>query len=622
MDVLFAVLPFAEVARPSIGVSTLQAAITRLGFTSRIQYFNITLAEQIGLDLYLRLANAFPPDTLIGEWFFADVVFGDQIPDERSYLTKVLPNYPDIPQILRARRVRHIFIERCVREIERQHPSVVGFTTTFHQTCACLAVASRLKQLPNPPLIMFGGANCEGEMGLQMLRSFPWIDYVCTQEGDIAFPMLIEQLLRDNDPRPVPGILRRGESTALTTPELVRDMDRLPVPDYHDYFEQFAQAQLQEQIQPNLSIETSRGCWWGAKNHCTFCGLNGANMHYRSKSPERALAEMQHLKQTYGPSQIECVDNILDLGYLRDFFPRLIASDLRVELFYETKANLKRDQLALLARAGVRTIQPGIESLSDHVLRLMRKGCTGAQNIQLLRWADEVGLSAAWNFISGFPGESPAEYDAMAQLIPLLTHLQPPTGCSPFRLDRFSPYHDAPEHYHLDRVRPTYSYYYVFPFGARDLARLAYYFDFDYADGQNPHTYIGPLTREVQRWWAAYQAGPEARPRLDLVQDGDLLVISDTRTCAVAPTHRLDGLAAAIYLRCDVAQTRQSLARNLGGPLEDADLEATLQMLLNARLLVELGGHFLSLAVFRSRTQQQEIWDHNDYIQLEEATAA
>ena len=49
-------------------------------------------------------------------------------------------------------------------------PRVVGFTTTFHQTCASLAVARRLKALPDPPLVVFGGANCEGEMGVQMLR--------------------------------------------------------------------------------------------------------------------------------------------------------------------------------------------------------------------------------------------------------------------------------------------------------------------------------------------------------------------------------------------------------------------------------------------------------------------
>ena len=47
--------------------------------------------------------------------------------------------------------------------------------------------------------------------------------------------------------------------------------------------------------QPSVFVETSRGCWWGERMHCTFCGLNGATMAYRSKSAPRALAELTHL---------------------------------------------------------------------------------------------------------------------------------------------------------------------------------------------------------------------------------------------------------------------------------------------------------------------------------------
>ena len=32
--------------------------------------------------------------------------------------------------------------------------------------------------------------------------------------------------------------------------------------------------------QPSVFVETSRGCWWGERMHCTFCGLNGATMAY------------------------------------------------------------------------------------------------------------------------------------------------------------------------------------------------------------------------------------------------------------------------------------------------------------------------------------------------------
>ena len=52
---------------------------------------------------------------------------------------------------------------------------------------------------------------------------------------------------------------------------------------------------------------------------------------------------------------------------------------LQLGVFYETKANLTKDQLRALREAGIGTIQPGIESLSTDVLRTMRKGTTAVQ---------------------------------------------------------------------------------------------------------------------------------------------------------------------------------------------------------------------------------------------------
>ena len=77
----------------------------------------------------------------------------------------------------------------------------------------------------------------------------------------------------------------------------------------------------------------------------------------------------------------------------------------------------------------------------------------------------------------------------MAELIPLLTHLEPPTGCAKIRLDRFSPLFNKATSV-AAASRPTLAYYYVFPLGRRELARLAYFFDFDYEDGRRPESYI------------------------------------------------------------------------------------------------------------------------------------
>ena len=604
-DVLFAVLPFADPGMPTMGVSLLKACIRQQGFSSKIRYFNIDLADRVGLDIYRRVANSFPPESLVGEWFFSDLVFGDQLPHEQDYLARILSRYPEgerlTPAILKARQVRREFIDWCVAEIASEAPRVVGFPTTFHQTCACLAVAQRLKKLPSSPIIVFGGANCEGEMGLQMARSFPFIDYVCTQEGDHVFPAFLDRQLRHGDRTPVPGMACAGHADGLTPPPMVEDMDALPIPDFSEYFERISRAPWRSELEIHLLMETSRGCWWGAKQHCTFCGLNGALMRFRSKSPERAFEEMKYLSTTYGTRKIECVDNILDTRYLTTLFPRLSQSGMDLDIFYEVKANLRFDQLALMRAGGVHSIQPGIESISTAILQLMQKGVSGIQNIQLLRWCDELGINVAWNLLCGFPGEPVEEYARIAAVVPLLAHLQPPASCGKFRLDRFSPHFTRSETFGIKRVRPMPAYYYVYPLGGRDLSRLAYYFEFDYSDGQDPNSYIGRVGQEVERWWNSRTPGQPGTAKLDAVEEEGNFVLTDTRPCAVAGEHRLSGLSAEIYRLCDTGHKLETLARKTSSPV--ATVQQEVGELTARKVLLELDGQFLSLAVLRNRSR-------------------
>jgi len=648
VDVLFAVVPFQDITRPAIGVSLLQAQAVQEGFSSRILYLNIDLAEQIGSAAYTRIAEGHPA-SLVGEWFFADTAFGDTIPPEQEYVSTLLPEFAEdeefIPQLLDARKIRYEFVEACARKITELRPRVVGFTTTFHQTCACLALARRLKESANPPTIIFGGANCEGEMGLQLLRSFRWIDYVCTGQGDAVFADFLHSLLKEGRQPDIPGILRQGTGAVLSVPAAIGDMDDLPYPDYSDYFERLDRFSarhdqngqgLRQHIDPTVPVETSRGCWWGAKHHCTFCGLNGGTMAFRSKSPQRAFDEMEFLSRTYGVKRLDCVDNILDMKYVQTLFPKLIAAGLELELFYEVKANLRYDQLVTMRAAGVRAIQPGIESFSNEILRLMRKGCTGLQNIQILRWCEELDIKPAWNILGGFPSEAPSEYDRLAEMVPLLVHLTPPLCYTPVRLDRFSPFFTGPEKFGFSRVRPERAYYYVYPLGTKELQNLAYYFCFDYSEGRIPASYMSAAKREVDVWkeWREGEifflteegvlrcaiGRPDDRPRLDAWQTGDAVVISDTRPCAVQPSHRLTGVAARVFLLCDSAENFASLKRQLGGESDPEAIQSAISELIAAKLLIEMAGQYLSLAVMQNRPAPKPVQEPNLYVQIQLAT--
>ena len=81
---------------------------------------------------------------------------------------------------------------------------------------------------------------------------------------------------------------------------LFSDFTKTGPPDYDDYYQLLAElGQTAQGLDRILLYEGSRGCWWGEKHHCTFCGLNAQSMKFRAKTPEQVLQEIALLSQRY-----------------------------------------------------------------------------------------------------------------------------------------------------------------------------------------------------------------------------------------------------------------------------------------------------------------------------------
>lgn len=602
--VLLLSMPFGALDRPSIGLGTLKAGLAADGIACDVAYPALTFAAFTGVRDYQWVAGDLPHTAFAGEWLFTEQLYGRRPDQDARYEAEVLHStwQLDAAAVRRLRRIRawcRPLLDHCMAGYDWDKYDVVGFTSTFEQNIASLALARRLKQAHPRLVTAFGGANWEGEMGLELARRFPFVDLVCSGEADVSFRSALRALAGGPSALgAVPGIVFRdadGVPRATAAGEPVTDLDSVPPPDYDDYFGALAASPVLAGVIPRLLIETSRGCWWGARHHCTFCGLNGLSMGYRAKSPDRVLDELDSLVDRYRVPFVSAVDNIMDMAAFRSFLPRLAARDggPSLSLFYETKANLRHTQIRLLRAAGVDHIQPGLESLSGHVLRLMRKGTTVLQNVQLLKWCRELDVVPEWNLLYGFPGETPADYAEMLAVVDAIDFLQPPSGVGPVRLDRFSPYHRDPAAFGLVGVRPMAVYRYLYPFPEDVLTRIAYYFDYDHADGRVPLRYAGPLVERVQRW-SARGAGPGV---WQTPTPGDTLSIVDQRYGA---GWRLSGWRAAVYAACDEIRGiahLEELARHGGG--SPADLAAFLDWLRQRRLLLSEEDRHLALAVHR-----------------------
>lgn len=564
---LFLVLPFAGARYGVLGVSTLKGILERDGIESDIEYLNLKLARRMGPELY-----SFIADSSRGEIFFTPHYF-DVVLDE--FLEKTLPAYyEDLFESLRdsllsfRRSVSkddflrmcheicqvhvHDFISECMEAIAWQNYDIIGFSLMFDQTLPALSLARRIKAKFPDKTIVFGGANCDSEMGLEMLRSFACVDVVAIGEADRAITPLVHALRKHAPLDGVPGIAfrRAGEVVQTPTPPLLTDLDTLPIPNYDDYLRQLRDC---SDIEPHLYFETSRGCWWGQKHLCSFCGLNANGLAFRRKSPERALQEILTQERRYSVRKFTATDNILDVSYFKTLLPELerINSERpenqRLSFFYEMKSNAKKDHVLLMKRAGVNHAQPGIESFSDHILELMNKGATSMQQIQMVKWATEVGIVITYGVLYGFPGETAADYDEMTAMVDFVQHLQPPMYFTMVALDRFSPYFLNPKAYGIHNIRPSKYYYDIFPDSQINLYRLAYRFAYEHElmkDAQLQAATERCLTK-LRQWRNEFN--PDT---LVYSQERDRVYVLDRRW-----GRRQDGILKAaeaqVFLHCD-----------------------------------------------------------------------
>jgi ribosomal peptide maturation radical SAM protein 1 len=619
-DVVFVNMPFGPLL-PAIGLGLLKASLAPLSISSKVCYFTLRFAKQIGFSLYSEATTGEKASIcdLLGEWIFAGALFDSTPADVENFIEDVLrgrspihkkiyPYTKPVPEafiqnILHARSLVEEFLNECLDEVLCYQPRLVAFTSTFHQHVAALALAKRLKAKAPEVFIEFGGANCQDIMGIETLRQFPFIDAVMSGEGDQIFPEFARRVLEKKPVLDLPGV-HTHENIDLTSDQLnlnapiLHNIDALPFPDYDDYFSEWETLppHLTENYQPRLLFETSRGCWWGERQHCTFCGLNGMEMAYRSKSANRALDELVYLTNRYPGHPLTVVDNILDMKYFKDLIPEIAARKLNLELFYEVKANLKKEQLYLLREAGITMIQPGIESFDNRVLKLMRKGVTGLQNIQLLKWCKELGLNPFWNLLWGFPGEMPEDYTRMAQIIPLLTHLKPPEAGETIRLNRFSPHFDHSEQFGFEEVVPYPAYHYVYPLAAEAVANLAYFFTFKYRQARDVESYTEPVKEQLNAWKAAHKTS--ALFSVDKVTN---LQIWDLRPIAQQLLVTLTEPQRTLYIACDGIRTLNSLQQvvkeQLDRELSPLEVEEILQPIVEGGLMLREENSFLSLAV-------------------------
>lgn len=629
LDVCFVCMPYASLPRPSLALGLLQAILKRHGISAKSLYANLMFAEQVGLDLYSMCLN-MPTEYFLADWTFAHLVSPTIQYDKNNYINAIFratsgyecnsrsigENELFRSRLISLRDAATKFVDTAARHILELRPRIVACSSTFLQQASSLAILKRIRELDPSVVTMIGGANCEGAMGEATHRCFPWVDYVVSGEADHIIADLIERIItKKNDIKPEhlpPSVLgpahRNGSGKGYPLQYgIIRDMDALPFPDYGDFKEQLSAISFVSAVRPALMMETSRGCWWGQKKRCTFCGLNLPTSTYRSKSPDRIMEEVGFLKKTYNIQSFEMTDNVMNPEYFKNLLPSMKREYQGCRFFYEVKANLTRNNLMELRDAGVLWIQPGIESLHSDVLKLMNKGIWAWQNLLLLRWCREFGIRLSWNLLLGFPGEKEDWYGEMADWFPLIEHLQPPSGMTSIRLQRNSHYFEQAEQYGL-KLHPHTAMFHLYSLPEADLLDLSFSFmpegwfnwfldplDEEFKGRNGTRQFVRSVIRWRKNFWQ------RVSPILAVEDMGDRIDVIDTRSCAREIKYELFGLKRKLYLLFEnapkIASIKEYFETKYCESYPAKEAEIAIAELFDLHILLNIDGRLLALGV-------------------------
>jgi magnesium-protoporphyrin IX monomethyl ester (oxidative) cyclase len=281
------------------------------------------------------------------------------------------------------------------------------------------------------------------------------------------------------------------------------------------------------------------------------------------------------------------------MKYLGSAMPELAALDCDLRIHYEIKSNMTRDQLNSLKEANVLYVQPGIESLSSHVLRLMDKGVSAAHNVRMLRDGEDLGLNVTWNILYGFPGETEGDYQGLLTKFATLEHLQPPTGAWRIALERFSPYFEDTSQGFLFR-RPAAIYDFIYQVPREQLYDLVYLFDTGHQGISGPIE--DEIKQAVDEWAKAYAQSSLAY----WITEQGRVVIEDRRASWPEEVIELDDVQSNIYLGMFQCAGREGIRRRLAGSghvVADDEIDELLRYFVDRGLVFEDEGRYVSVAL-------------------------
>jgi len=263
-------------------------------------------------------------------------------------------------------------LEAMWKEISEFGPDIVGITSVTPNFASARQLVIEAKKRLSC-LVIMGGPHVTA-LPRSTLLSIP-ADAVILGEGEIPMLAIATEFDASGkvDFNKVPGaaFIENGEYKETIRPEPISDLDRLPYP-----ARELLNVHLYHLYRNSASILSSRGC----PSQCTFCANICMGRKFRAHSPEYFVGEMIYLIKKYGIRHFRIVDDCFtaDPGRVSEICDLILSKRMNITWDALGRVSTLRDEavIAKMKRAGCIYMSLGIETGSQHINNLMKKGTT------------------------------------------------------------------------------------------------------------------------------------------------------------------------------------------------------------------------------------------------------